>query len=117
MLRVKTVKNIWELKVKWILEDWSNDWEYATGSLISHILGHEGPNSLLSILIKEGLALGLSSSHSTLFNYTDLENKGNFEEFTLAIWCTEKGLQNYEQIIGIIFGAILKLSLTEIKEF
>ena len=30
--------------------------------LVSHVIGHEGPGSLLSLLRKEGFALGLSAS-------------------------------------------------------
>jgi len=77
------------------LKDRSHLWEYNPGGLISHIIGHEGENSILSWLIKEELALGLSSSSSTMFNYTDIENKGNFEEFSITVRCTEKGLNEY----------------------
>jgi len=35
---------------------------------ISHLLGHEGENSLLSKLIKEGLAFELSAGGSDMMN-------------------------------------------------
>jgi len=36
---------------------------------LSHVIGHEGPNSLLSTLISEGLASGLSSGEAPRLNY------------------------------------------------
>jgi len=117
VLRVKTVKNIRELRVKWILKDWSKLWEYNHGSIISHIIGHEGPHSLLSTLIKQGLALGLSSSRSSMFNYTNPQNTGNYEEFTITIWCTEKGLDQYWVILSHVFSAIKLLLDVPFEEF
>ena len=35
---------------------------------LSHVLGHEGPNSLLSELIKASLATGLSAGSSARLN-------------------------------------------------
>jgi insulysin len=57
----------------------------------THLVGHEGKNSLLSYLKQEDLALELGS-------YTDhlLDCYSNFE---VEITLTQKGLQNYEDVI------------------
>lgn len=39
---------------------------------ISHLLGHEGENSLLGLLIEEGLALELGVSHYNMINVFDV---------------------------------------------
>lgn len=57
-------KNIKSLRVLWNLPSSKVLWESKPNSYISHLIGHEGPNSLLSQLIKEGLATSLSSSSS-----------------------------------------------------
>ena len=56
---------------------------------LSHVIGHEGPNSLLSLLIKENLAIGLSSGSSSRLNEA-------FDIFEVQISLTEKGEKDYE---------------------
>jgi insulysin len=57
-------KNIKRLKILWNLPSSKLLYKEKPMSFISHLIGHEGPNSLLSQLIKEGLATALSSSDS-----------------------------------------------------
>ena len=56
---------------------------------ISHVLGHEGPNSLLSLLIKKNLATGLSSGSSQRMNEA-------IDQFSLNITLTQEGEKKYE---------------------
>ncbi len=39
---------------------------------ITHLFGHEGENSLLALLIEEGLALELGASHYNMINNFDV---------------------------------------------
>src|ERR1035437_9503612 len=57
-------KNIKKLDIEWILPFSFHMWKSKPTSYISHIIGHEGPNSLLSHLIKEGLVTSLTCSNS-----------------------------------------------------
>jgi insulysin len=57
-------KDIKRISVHWNLPYSDHLWREKPGGYISYILGHEGPNSLLSYLIKEGLAISLSSGSS-----------------------------------------------------
>lgn len=50
--------------IHWNLPFSEKLWRQKPMSYISHLIGHEGPNSLLSHLIKEGLAINLSASSS-----------------------------------------------------
>ena len=62
--------------------------EYTTKPLnyFSHLIGHEGENSLLSYLKKEDLATEVMSSADATI--------GIFSDLTLKITLTEKGLTN-----------------------
>jgi insulysin len=51
------------LKITWPeMPSASAKWRSKPLNYISHVVGHEGPNSLLSELIKQGLATSLSAS-------------------------------------------------------
>jgi insulysin len=73
---------------------------------ISHLIGHEGPGSVLSALKSDG----------DKFSYKDLANslsaglaqtgaKG-FDFFKIAVELTEKGIEEYESVINYIFQYI-----------
>lgn len=68
---------------------------------ISHLLGHEGPKSLLSYLKKQGWANGLGSS-------TDAE-LSDFYTFQVSVQLTEKGLKNIDDIVEAIYSYIQML--------
>jgi insulysin len=58
-----------QLKITWPeMPSAANKWRSKPLSYISHVLGHEGPNSLLSELIKQGLATSLSASEKSRLN-------------------------------------------------
>ena len=63
-------------------------------SYLSHIFGHESDNSILALLIKEGLAFELSSGSSDLLHL--------FSYFEINIILTKKGLANYEKVVMIV---------------
>jgi insulysin len=48
-------KNLKQMKFMWVLPATSSVDVAKSARYLSHVIGHEGPNSLLSHLIKEGL--------------------------------------------------------------
>lgn len=52
------VKDDDHLEVRWIVDYLHPHYLVSPGGYISHLMGHEGENSLLSLLKGEGLALG-----------------------------------------------------------
>ena len=72
-------------------------WESKPDRLLSHLIGHEGAGSLLSLLKKEQLALSLSAG---------------FEQHSFASVCeinielTEKGNQEYLKVVEYFFSYI-----------
>jgi len=59
------------------------------------LIGHEGENSLLSILIEQGLALKLSSYPWVISDC--------FTEFNVQITLTKEGLAHPEKVYGLVF--------------
>lgn len=67
-----------------------------SGKYLSHVFGHEGPNSLLSCLIKEGLATALTAGNSTRLNEA-------MDQFAIGLSLTEKGEQEYLRVLEVVF--------------
>jgi len=67
----------------------------------SFVLGHEGQKSLLSKLISEGLATGLSASMDHVLS--------SFTNFYVSVSLTPKGVENHERVHELVFKMIHKL--------
>jgi insulysin len=76
---------------------------------LTHLLGHEGPNSLLSYLKKKGWANGVSASTEA-----DLSD---FYTFEVAIQLTNKGLQAVDGVVEAVFSYIRMLREEPIPKF
>ena len=66
------------------------------------MLGHEGPNSLLSELTKEGFATSLMAASSNRLYNRDGEIK-------IDITLTKKGVVHVQSVISLVFAFINKL--------
>jgi len=59
--KIVPLKDVKELSIKFPnLPDQRGNWSTKSLSYLSHVLGHEGKNSLTSELIKQDLAMGVS---------------------------------------------------------
>ncbi|KAL8865692.1 MAG: hypothetical protein Q9174_006752, partial [Haloplaca sp. 1 TL-2023] len=65
---------------------------------ISHLIGHEGPGSILSYLKAKGWANGLSAGAAPVCSGTAF--------FTISIKLTEDGLKVYDEVVKVIFQYI-----------
>ena len=65
---------------------------------ISHLIGHEGPGSILAYIKAKGWANGLSSGPTNACPGTAF--------FTIGIRLTEFGLKNYQEIVKTVFQYI-----------
>lgn len=65
---------------------------------LSHLLGHEGPESLVSYLKKQGWVNGLGAS-------TDAE-LSDFYTFQVSVQLTKKGLDNIDTIVEAVYSYI-----------
>lgn len=69
---------------------------------ISHLIGHEGPNSLLSHLIDLSLATGLSAGAMPRINET-------MDQFKIDFSLTEKGEKEWKRVMEIAYMYINQL--------
>ena len=67
-------------------------------SYVSHIIGHEGPGSLLSYLKRKGWVNSLSAGGG--------EEQSDFETFEITATLTRSGLDNVNKVIESIFSMI-----------
>lgn len=107
--KIAPIKDVDNLSFIWVLENLQPFYKNQPGNYISHLLGHEGKNSLLSFLIDEGLALEL---HSGLSHTAQM-----FSEMKISIKLTKKGLKEYEKVIRIVFEYLRMLRDHGVKKY
>ena len=96
LVKYVPVKDVNELKMSWILPSFEKDIDSKPLDYFSHLFGHEGENSLLSYLKEKGLALELSAGG-------DHELGGSFSTFEIGITLSDKGLENYYDVVEAVF--------------
>ncbi|BFZ09211.1 hypothetical protein BsWGS_12249 [Bradybaena similaris] len=92
------VKDIREMSVMWPTPDVSDYYKANPGHYLGHLLGHEGSGSLLSELKARGWA-------NTLVGGQRSGAKG-FSFFSVAVDLSEKGQENIDEIIALIYQYI-----------
>lgn len=95
---VKPVKDIRNLNIVFPCPDTRHLYKTAPSSYLSHLLGHEGPGSILSVLKN----LGWSSS---LVAGSRPSPRG-FGFFAVVVDLTEEGMEHVNDIIALIFQYI-----------
>ncbi|EUC29549.1 hypothetical protein COCCADRAFT_8266 [Bipolaris zeicola 26-R-13] len=86
------------LDLQFAYRDEENFYESHPSRYLSHLLGHEGPGSVLAHLKAKGWANGLGAGGSTLCPGSGL--------FTVNIKLTEDGLKNYKDVVKTVFQYI-----------
>lgn len=79
------------LQVFWVLPFVSKEYKTKPLQYWGHMFGHEGKNSLLSYLKKEGYALALSAGGDAELNI--------YSDFVVTVDLTDKGKDNIEAIL------------------
>lgn len=74
------------------------DWESKPSKYVSHLIGHEGPGSILAYLKAKGWANGLSAGDTHVCPGAGI--------FMLQVRLTEEGLKQYKEIVKIVFHYI-----------
>eukprot|EP01100_Stratorugosa_tubuloviscum_P005628 TRINITY_DN250_c0_g1_i1.p1 TRINITY_DN250_c0_g1~~TRINITY_DN250_c0_g1_i1.p1 ORF type:complete len:1068 (-),score=379.42 TRINITY_DN250_c0_g1_i1:64-2979(-) len=105
IIKVVPVKENRSLKLFWILPSLIPKYNAKPERYISHLIGHEGPGSILSILKNKGWANSLSAGTGRRYS--------NFEIFQVSIDLTQDGLDNYEEVIGLIYDYIKLINSNE----
>ena len=96
--KYQPVKDKDTLEVYWVLPWYGEEWRTNPLGYFSHLIGHEGENSLLSYLKQEDYAMDLSAG-----------GDGELEcmsDFNVSITLTKKGLANTEKVADAVFKYI-----------
>ena len=109
LYKIVPVKNKNVLKFKWILPYTERMYKSKPLQYISHILGHEGQNSLTSYLKDEGLCNELLTSDG----HQDTE----FDVLNLIIELTDEGLKRWREVPEIVFSYIKMLKVMAPQEY
>ncbi|KAK3340911.1 Metalloenzyme, LuxS/M16 peptidase-like protein [Neurospora tetraspora] len=77
---------------------------------LSHLIGHEGPGSIMAYIKSKGWANGLSAGAWTVC-------PGSPGMFDIQIKLTQEGLKNYEEVVKVVFQYIALLKQTGPQEW
>ena len=91
------------------LEDKEDQYVNKPAYYLTHLIGHEGPNSLLSYLKNKGWANGVSAS-------TDAD-LSDFYTFEVAVQLTNKGLKSINDVVEAVFSYIKMMKEQAIPKF
>ncbi|KAJ3185740.1 Insulinase (Peptidase M16) [Gaertneriomyces sp. JEL0708] len=108
-IRMKPVKELRHMTLTFPFPDTKKDYKIGTGRYLSHLIGHEGEGSLLSLLKKRGWALGLSAGPS--------RGATGFSFFKIDIDLTPSGIENYQSILLIVFQYIKMVQSSGFQEW
>jgi len=106
---VTSVKDCFELNMTWPMPDVSSEYRVGADRWVSHLLGHEGPGSLLSYLKKEGLVDSICAGYSA--------HARGLGFFTLTSSLTEEGVEQVDDVIKAVFQYIQLLQATEPQQW
>ena len=101
------------LSIKWpLLSSTKDHWEGSPLIYLGHLIGDEGKGSLLSELIRQGLAVNLMAGANNKLQ----DQRGGFY---IDITLTDKGLieENMWKVIRIVFAAINQFQVGGIKPY
>jgi insulysin len=98
LLKIKTIKDVRSLEIDFPTLRLADHQASKPASIVGSVLGYEGTGSLLSKLKEEGLVLGLSAGGGS--SHPDINS------FGINISLTEKGLNEYERILELVFAYI-----------
>ncbi|KAL8293043.1 hypothetical protein RQP46_000737 [Phenoliferia psychrophenolica] len=101
---MKTVKDQRVLDISFPFPDGSEYYASKPGGLLSHLIGHEGPGSIMSYLKGKGWANGISAGSGN--------GATGFEFFKVHVDLTKDGLENHEEVEKVIYSYIELLKAT-----
>jgi insulysin len=86
------------LEISFLYRDEEDFYESHPSRYLSHLIGHEGPGSILAYIKAKGWATGLGAGGSSLCPGSGI--------FNISVKLTEDGLKNYKEVTKIIFQYI-----------
>ncbi|ORY46352.1 insulin-degrading enzyme [Rhizoclosmatium globosum] len=105
LIRVKPVKDTQMLTLSFPWPDTTNIYKKSPNKYICHLIGHESEGSILSLLKHQGLASDLSCFPS--------HGASGFDFFKVQVFLSDKGLEQWESVVLVIFQYIQMLKETD----
>ena len=105
----KPVFDIRSLDIYFPYRDEEDFYESQPGGYLSHLIGHEGPGSILAYLKGKGWATELGAGQEPVSPGTAF--------FTVSVRMTEEGLKQYREIIKVVFQYIAMLKETSPQQW
>ncbi|MBT8419425.1 MAG: insulinase family protein [Gammaproteobacteria bacterium] len=105
----KPVKERRKLKLSFPVPPLTRHYKTKPLYYIAHIIGHEGKGSLLSVLKQRGWAEALNAGVA--------HNHRDSALFSVSIGLTEKGMENRDAIIGLVFRSIALIEARGVREW
>ena len=94
----KPVMDSRSLEINFPYQDEEAMYDTQPSRYISHLIGHEGPGSILAYIKAKGWANGLSAG--------SLPTCPGSAFFTVSVKLTEEGLEKYQEIVKVLFQYI-----------
>lgn len=108
-LDVIPVKELRSLHIAWPLPDQHPHWRSQPAGYVAHLLGHEGPGSLLSELKRRGWVSSLSAGPR--------EAASGFAFFSLDVDLSEEGLEHVDDILRLSFAYLGLIAKNGVQEW
>ncbi|KAB8360827.1 hypothetical protein FH972_024561 [Carpinus fangiana] len=105
----KPVMSNHSLEIRFVYPDETDLYEVQPARYLSHLIGHEGPGSILAYIKAKGWAVGLSAGYRSVCPGAAL--------FTSNISLTPKGLAAYTEVVKAFFQYISILKETKAQQW
>lgn len=103
--RVVPVRSMHKLHLTWAIPPLATQYRSKPGSYIAHLIGHEGPSSLLSALKAKNYAASVSAGMSG----SNFDDNSLCALFEVSISLTERGLANWIDVAWQVHNYIRML--------
>jgi insulysin len=98
LIFAKPVMESRSLEISFPFQDEEDMYETQPSRYLSHLIGHEGPGSILSYIKEKGWAQSLSAGASPICPGSAF--------FEIGIRLTQEGLKNYQEVVKTVFQYI-----------
>ena len=98
---VQPVKELRTIELSFQTPSLRSQYRAKPSQYLSHLVGHEGPGSILSLLKARGLANGLTAGQ--------FRNTSGFGTFNVNIDATDEGITSVDKIVTVVFQYLKKL--------
>ncbi|WP_394243430.1 insulinase family protein [Vibrio astriarenae] len=108
-VNVEPLKEMRKLSIAFVLPAMDDYYQTKPLSYIAHLIGYEGPDSLMLKLKDAGWILGLSAGGGV--------SGSNYREFTISCSLTEQGLVHTDEIVQAVMQYIRQIEAEGLQEW